>query len=222
MLSIISAFLSNRKLRVVLECQPSPIRSINSGVPQGLVLGPTLFLVYINDLPDKVSPNSSNTSRCEVGVSLNNDFESVLKWGNYWLVTFNAKKTKLLSLSRSRDDTFPSIHIGPSTLPEVSDFRLLVLDISTNVSWERYISGIAKSASIRVGCLYRARKFLTPDATLYTCTVCLKKSVTLTISENIPKPQNKFWNFFNCTDTPNPWPKHLFFGTYCIRQLYVP
>ena len=35
------------------------------------------------------------------------------------------------------------------------------------------------------------------------------KSVTLTVSENIPKPQNKFWNFFNCTDTPNPWPKHM-------------
>ena len=68
--------------------------------------------------------------------------------GKDWLVTFNAKKTKLLSLSRSRDDTFPSIHMSPSTLPEVSDFRLLGLDISTNVSWERYISGIAKSASM--------------------------------------------------------------------------
>ena len=166
MLSIISAFLSNRKLRVVLEGQSSPTRS---GVPQGLVLGPTLFLVYINDLPNKVlsqlamyaddstlyciSPNSSNISHCEVGASLNNDLESVLKWGNDWLVTFNAKKTKLLSLSRTRDDTFPSIHKGPSTLPEVSDFRLLGLDISTNVSWERYISGIAKSASMRVGCV---------------------------------------------------------------------
>ena len=114
-----------------------------------------------------VSPNSSNTSRCEVGVSLNNDLESVLKWGNDWLVTFNAKKTKLLPLSRSRDDTFPSIHMGPSTLPEVSDFRVLGFDISTNVSWERYISGIAKSASMRFGCLYRAQKFLPPDATLY-------------------------------------------------------
>ena len=109
-------------------------------------------LVYINNLPDKVlsqlamyaddltlyciSPNSSNTSRREVGVSLNNDLDSVRSGGNDWLVhvTFNAKKTKLLSLSRSRDDTFPSIHMGPSTLPEVSDFHLLGLDISTNVS----------------------------------------------------------------------------------------
>ena len=102
-----------------------------------------------------------------MAVSLNNDLESVLKWGNDWLVTFNAKKTKPLSLSRSRDDTFPFIHMGPSTLPEVSDFCLLGLDISTNVSWERYISGIAKNASMRVGCLYRARKFLPPDAILY-------------------------------------------------------
>ena len=131
--------------------------------------------MYANDLTLYcVSSNSSNISRCEVGVSLNNDLESVLKWGNDWLVTFNAKKTKLLSLSRSTDGTFPSIHMGPLTLPEVSDFRLLGLDISTNVSWERYISGIAKSASMRVGCLSRARKFLTHDATLYLYTTTIR------------------------------------------------
>ena len=58
--------------------------------------------------------------------------------------------------------------MGPLTLPEVSDFRLLGLDISTNVSWERYISGIAKSAFMRVGCLYRAMFLhVPPDAILY-------------------------------------------------------
>ena len=183
MLSIISAFLSNRKLKVVLDGQSSPTCTVNSGVPQGSVLGPTLFLVYINDLPDNVlsqlamyaddstlycvSPNSLYTSRSEVAASLDRDLEKVLRWGNDWLITFNDKKTKLLSLSRSRDDAFPSIHMGPSTLPEVSDLRLLGLDISTNASWEKYISGIAKSASMRVGCLYRAQKFLHPEAILY-------------------------------------------------------
>ena len=50
--SIISAFLTNRKTKVVLEGQSSLTCSINSGVLQGSVHGPTLFLVYINDLPD--------------------------------------------------------------------------------------------------------------------------------------------------------------------------
>ena len=51
---IISAFLTNRKMKVVLEGQSSPTCSINSGVPQGSVIGPSLFLVYINYLPDDV------------------------------------------------------------------------------------------------------------------------------------------------------------------------
>lgn len=45
--------------------------------------------------------------------------------GNDWLVAFNSKKSKLLSLTHSKDDECPSIHIGPSTLPEVSDFSPL-------------------------------------------------------------------------------------------------
>ena len=54
---------------------------------------------------------------------------------------------------------------------------------------------------------YRTNTLLRNDKLCYA--VCPQKSVTLNISENIPKPRNKLWNFFNCTDTPNPWPKHL-------------
>ena len=71
--------------------------------------------------------------------------------------------------------------MGPSTLPEVSDFRVLGLDISTNVSWERYISGIAKSASMRFGCLYRAQNFLPPDATLYLYKTTIRPLMEYTV-----------------------------------------
>ena len=54
---LISSFLSNRRLRVVLDGKSSQEYPVNAGVPQGSILGPTLFLLYIKDLPDDVICN---------------------------------------------------------------------------------------------------------------------------------------------------------------------
>ena len=65
---LISSFLSNRRLRVVLDGKSSQEYPVNAGVSQGSILGPTLFLLYVNDLPDNVICNiaiyADDTTRC--------------------------------------------------------------------------------------------------------------------------------------------------------------
>ena len=57
MFDFISSFLSNRQLRVLLDGKSSQKYPVNTGVPQGSIFGPTLFLLYINDLPDNIIYN---------------------------------------------------------------------------------------------------------------------------------------------------------------------
>ena len=110
---LISSFLSNRRLWVVLNEKSSQEYPVNAGVTQGSILGPTLFLVYINDLPDDVICNiaiyAGDTILCckcdqasdlwqqlELTSELESDLQDNADWGRKWLVDFNARKTQRL------------------------------------------------------------------------------------------------------------------------------
>ena len=107
---LISSFLSNRRLRVVLDGKSSQEYPVNAGVPQGSILGPALFLLYINDLPDDVICNiaiyaddATVYSRCdqashlwqqlELVFELESDLQDSVDWGRKQLVDFNTGKT---------------------------------------------------------------------------------------------------------------------------------
>ena len=106
LLTLIKDYLSNRKQRVVLNGQESDWEDLHSGVPQGSVLGPLLFLIYINDLTDNITSNiklfaddSSLFARVRNKIAathsqLVGDLNTITAWAHQWKMKFNPDITK--------------------------------------------------------------------------------------------------------------------------------
>ena len=112
LLNLLRDFLNDRKQRVVLNGQFSTWKSVNAGVPQGSILGPLLFLIYINDLTEGLSSNAKlfadDTSLFSVihdiqisANNLNKDLERISKWVTQWKKNFNPDTTNKLKRSFS-------------------------------------------------------------------------------------------------------------------------
>ena len=123
---------------------------VNTGVPQGSVLGPTLFLLYINDLPDDVicdvgiyADDTTLYSKCdqasdlwqqlELASELESDLRDTVVWGRKWLVDFNTWKTQLVSFDRSNNTGAIDVKMDASVLEERSYFKMLGLTFSTKL-----------------------------------------------------------------------------------------
>ena len=183
-LGLISSFLSNSRLRVVLDGKSSQECPVNAGVPQWSILGPTLLLLYINDLPDDVICNiaicaddttlyskynqaSDLWQQLELACELESDLRDTVDWGRKWLVEFNAGKTQLFSFDRSKNTGTIDVKMDGSVLEEKTSFKMLGLTFSSKLDWGSYIVSIAKTASKKIGALIRSMKFLSPEVALY-------------------------------------------------------
>ena len=188
--SFISSFLSDRSIAVVVDGHSSSPKSINSGVPQGSVLSPTLFLLFINDLLTftqcpihsyaddstlhfstsfKNSPNSQvlDLSRQDALERLTSDLSLISNWGKTNLVSFNANKTQFLHLSTRHDlpDNYP-IYFDNTQLSPSSTLDILGLSFTKNLNWKSHISSLAKSASQKLGVLWRLGNYFSPPQKL--------------------------------------------------------
>ena len=98
---------------------------VNAGVLQGCILGPTLLLLYIHDLPDypddinlysKCDQPSDLWQQLELASELESDLRDTVDWGRKWLVDFNAGKTQLVSFDWSNNNGSIDVKMDGSVL----------------------------------------------------------------------------------------------------------
>ena len=135
----LSDYLSDRRQRVVIPRAFSSIAKIQAGVPQGSIIGPLCFLVYINDIVSDIGSNinlfADDTSLFLIidtlnasAIQLQSDVNRISKWADTLLVNFNPAKSESLVMSRKRPKPLhPSITMANSIIPSVDCHKHLGL-----------------------------------------------------------------------------------------------
>ena len=163
--SLLRKHVFDRKQRVVIEGQSSNWQSINAGVPQGSVLGPLLFLIYINDITENLQSDcflyAEDTSIFDIvesptmsSMKLNNDPISIMDCASQWLVTINPTKTESIIFSNKWIKPYHSyLFYEGKKIAEVTQHDHLGLTLSSTLSWKAHILRIYEKACRRLNLL---------------------------------------------------------------------
>ena len=163
----IEDWLKGRTQRVVLNGSYSDWSEVSSGVPQGSVLGPILFLVYVNDMDCGLDANISKfaddtklfhkVSSIEEHEKIQNDLHKLVEWSNIWQMKFNADKCKVLHFGNKNKHL--AYNIGDTVLQKASEEKHLGICIQNNLKPDRHIDESVKKANQILGQIYRTIEY---------------------------------------------------------------
>ena len=181
--NLIINFLCNRRQRTNVMGKCSEWVIINRGVPQGSVLGPLLFKIFVNDLfytdIDSIICNYTNDNHIvnwsnsvdELKVSLEKDAHRAFSWFDNNHMDANPDKFQCISLDRFGRPPI-SISVDGNTIPSFDSIKVLGVTLDNNLHYDIHISNLCSKASIQINAMKRIGKYLNMD-----CRIAMYKSL---------------------------------------------
>eukprot|EP00745_Piridium_sociabile_P038619 TRINITY_DN7074_c0_g1_i3.p1 TRINITY_DN7074_c0_g1~~TRINITY_DN7074_c0_g1_i3.p1 ORF type:complete len:816 (+),score=128.54 TRINITY_DN7074_c0_g1_i3:312-2759(+) len=181
-------FLENRQ-RVRVDGVCSNDAAVESGVPQGSVLGPLLFLIYINDLPEYISAGSTvklfaddsalyrRIRTAEDCSKLQVDLDGLQRWEKDWLMEFHPQKCQVIRITSKKKPLQGKYTIHGHVLEEVEATKYLGVTLHKSLSWNQHIGNIAKKANSTRAFIQRNLHHC-PSATKEVCYTTLVRPLT--------------------------------------------
>ena len=175
LLNILSDFLKNRKHRATLNGQSSSWTNFNAGVPQGSLLGPLLFLIYINDLSDGLSSNAKlfpdDTSLFSVvqdintsAIELSKDLKKINNCVFQWKMTFNPDRSKqtqeIIFRRKLKKVTHPPLLFNNSNVSQVNTQEHLEVILDVKLTLEEHLKNVFNKTNKTIGLLRKLSNLL--------------------------------------------------------------
>ena len=194
----------------MIKGQYSEWSKIPAGVPQGSILGPLLFLIYIDDIIDEIECEmflfADDTSLLEVITDpiqtfqkINRDLTRLHLWSKQWLVNFNPTKTKYIVFSKKpKPPNYPDLFINNTQLQQVSEHTQLGITFNTRVTWDNHIDKNCKKAMNRLTALKKLGN-----------RIPRKSRLTIYLSFIRPILEYGFQLYDNCTSTLSDKLEHV-------------
>jgi hypothetical protein len=180
-LVLMKSYLLNRKQFVEFkECQ-SNLLTIKTGVPQGSILGPLLFIIYVNDLVNSseiFSPimyaddttlaatlNVFENSECPLAENINNELNKVSTWLKLNKLSLNCEKTKCMVFhTPGRQLQYPSLFMNDCSIEIVNEFNFLGIVFDKSLTWKCHVNAVCKKVSKAIGILNKLKNYLPSHA----------------------------------------------------------
>ena len=172
------SYLTNRKQYVCINDQCSSTQNVYCGVPQGSLLGPLLFIIYINDIQNSSNilsfvlfADDSNVllSHSDPNIlinTLNIELDKLLQWIRANRLSINLQKTKCMLFSNSIDNLPHNIKLDDTNIETVSSMKFLGLIIDNKLSWNVHIDSICRKISRNIGIINKVKFFLPTSSLL--------------------------------------------------------